>query len=384
MEKKIFEKIYIAGVALILLLPVLTINRDPDAISEKENRPLTGLPKIIRDGSINKNLPTDIESYLDDRIGFRDLLISANALLQYHVFGRMEDGTRYRLGPDGEFNIVENDMVETYQHANLFSDEELAEITSDFKSISDGLKTKDCEFYYMQCWDKQSIYPEYFPDSVLQYGDISRTDQVLTSLAENTDVNVIPLKDKFISEKPNYEVYSKYGDPVHWTPRGALIGYAETMNAINEGRDEPFKVLTDDDFNITMTDQGMSFYGGVKRSNISESFERKETHAVMNEDYDEEHEAFDGYRTYHFTNENAGNDTKVLIICNSFIVNYLKEDFAESFGDTLVVWHDVNKKLPAWIEDYNPDIVIYEMVERYVEYKQLHKAGKAMRKAYDK
>ncbi len=384
MDKKLIDKLYIAGVALMLILPVLAINRNPDAISEKENRPLTELPKIVKEGSINKEITTDIENYINDRIGFRDILISANALLQYHVFGRMEDGTRYRLGPDGEFNIIENDMVETYQHMNLFSEEEVAEITSDFKTLSDTLADKGCKFYYMQCWDKQSIYPEYFPNSVLQYGDVSRTDQVLTSLADSTDVKVIPLKEKFISEKSNYEVYSKYGDPVHWTPRGALIGYTEVMNALNEDSDTPFKVLTDDDFNITMTDQGMGFYGGVKRSNFSEAFKIKAPHAVMDENYDEEHEAFDGYRTYHFVNKDAGNDKKVLIICNSFIVNYLKEDFAESFGDTLVVWHDVNKKLPKWIDDYNPDIVIYEMVERYVAYDQLHKAAKAMRKAAKK
>ncbi|WP_026509083.1 alginate O-acetyltransferase AlgX-related protein [Butyrivibrio sp. LC3010] len=380
MSSKILKKIYICGFAIMLLLPLIFINRDENAISEQENRTLSGFPKLRKDGGFNKELPTDIENYLNDRLGFRDQIISLNALMQYHVFGRMENGKRYRLGPDGEFNIIENDMVETYQHFNLFSDEELDRIAWDFQTVSDYLKDRDCEFYYMQCWDKQTIYPEYFPTSVNQYGDYSRTDQFLETLETRTDVPVISLKEDFITNKGNYEVYSKYGDPVHWTQRGAFIGYTKVMEKLNENRTDKFSILTEPDFDITMTDQGMSFYGGVRRENISEDFKRKATHAVMDEDYDEEHEEFEGLKTYHFVNDNAGNDCKVMIVGNSFIVNFLKEDFAESFGETLVVWNDLGKKFDSWVECYDPDIVIFEMVERYAAYDKVHKAAKKISK----
>jgi hypothetical protein len=175
------------------------------------------------------------------------------------------------------------------------------------------------------------------------------------------------------------EVYSKYGDPVHWTPRGSIIGYADVMDALNEGRQEPFKVLTDDDFDITMTDQGMYFFGGVHRSNISENFERKTTSAVFDEGYGAANEAFDGYKTYHFINEAAGNDKKLMIIGNSFIVNYLKEDFAESFGETLMIWNDVDENFSDWVDTYQPDIVIYEMVERYAAYGNVNRCAKTLR-----
>ncbi len=373
MKKQITEKIYIALFFLMLISPFVMINRDQDAISEQENRPLTTRPEIIKSSGFNKNITADIESYLDDRVGFRDQLISANALMQYHIFSRMENGSRYRLGPEGEFHIIENDMIETYQHLNLFSENKLDKYTESFQTLSDYLKDRDCEFYYMQCWDKQSIYPEYFPKSVIQYGDISRTDQIITSLEERTDINLIPLKNIFIDNKTDYEVYSKYGDPVHWTERGAFIGYTELMSKLNETHD--FHTLTEDDFNITTMDQGMSFYGGVKRSNYSEHFERKESNAVLDEDYGAEHKAFDGVTIYHYTNELAGNDTKVMIVGNSFIVNYLMEDLAESFGDMLMVWEDIDPEFISWVEEYDPDIVIFEMVERYAAYSKLKKTA---------
>ena len=377
MDNSRIKKIYIFLFMAMLTIPPVLINRDPDAISEQENRPLASVPSLVKNGKINTGIASDIESYLDDRIGLRKILISANGLLQYHVFGRMENGSRYRLGPDGEFNIIENSMIETYQHFNLFDDEKLEKNVDSFQTVSDYLEARNCEFYYMQCWDKQSIYPEYFPTSVIQYGDISRTDQLITALQEKTDLNIIPLKNVFIENKTDYEVYSKYGDPVHWTQRGAFIGYTELMKELNKNHD--FKVLKEDDFDITITDQGMSFYGGVKRSNYSEDFKLKNASAVPDENYLDEHEVFDGIKVYHYTNDNAGNDTRVMIVGNSFIVNYLMEDLAESFGDMLMVWNDIGENFPEWVDEYQPDIVIFEMVERYASYGKLNKAAKTIK-----
>ena len=377
MKKNLINKIYIGIFFAILVVPLLAINRDSEDISEQENRPLSALPQLFKNGSINKNITTDIENYLNDRIGFRDALISANALMQYHIFDRMENGKRYRLGPDGEFHIIENSMLEDYQHLNLFSDEKLAKHVDSFETVKDYLEKRNCEFYYMQCWDKQSIYPEYFPRSVNQYGDISRTDQLLEALGSRTDIDVIPLKQTLIDGKDDYEVYSKYGDPVHWTQRGAFLSYNDVMDTLNKKHD--FKVLGEDDFDITITDQGMSFYGGVRRSNFSEDFKLKNANAVLDENYKNEHEVFGDTKIYHFTNDAAGNDTRVMIVGNSFIVNYLKEDFAESFGDMLMVWNDIGEDFPSWVEEYDPDIVIFEMVERYASYGKLDKAAKKIK-----
>ena len=41
---------------------------------------------------------------------------------------------------------------------------------------ADFLKERGIQLYYVQCWDRQSIYPEFFPNHILQYGNVSRTD----------------------------------------------------------------------------------------------------------------------------------------------------------------------------------------------------------------
>ena len=353
------------------MIPLIFVNTDEDAISEQENRPLTQFPEIFVYDDLNMNYPVVMDNYLNDRIGFRDELIMINALIQYHVFGRMENGDRYRLGPDGEFNIIEDGVVETYQHLNLYSDAEVDNIVASFQKVDDYLKDKDIDFYYMMCYDKGSIYPEYFPDSVIQYGDISRTDQVINALTDNSSVTVVPVKENFLSQKSNYELYSKYGDPVHWTQLGAFYGYSLLMNTINQNESgKEYPVLNEEDFEISLTDQGMSFYFGVSRENISEEFVLKNISNVLCPNASDYYPSFEGYNTYYYTNENVSDDTKCLVICNSFFINYLRDMISESFSETMFVW-GIDPNIDKWIADYDPDIVIYESAERYESFENI-------------
>ena len=380
MNNKVLEKIYIAGFMLMLVVPLLMLNRDEDAVSMKENRPLAHRPSIrTSEGGFNMAFPSRVEEYLNDRIGLRDQLILLNGKMQYHVFGRMEDGSRYRLGPEGEFNIIEGDMVETYQHKNLFDDAELAEITDSMVTVNDFVKSRGCDFYFVDCYDKQTVYPEYFPDSVRQYGEKSRTDQFMDALKEDTDINVIDLRDSFFPIKDSVELYSKYGDPVHWTPRGAFVGYTAIMNAINTGREDAFKVLGEEDFNITTTEQGMEFYGGVSHTNLSEAFELKSNDSVRIEDCTAVYPFVEGLGTYYYQNDKCGNDTRILILGNSFIYNYIIDYFAESFGETLMIKSGISEDIGQWIDEYDPDIVLYEVAERYTNYGNIVDVAKALK-----
>ena len=63
-------------------------------------------------------------------------------------------------------------------------------------------------------------------------------------------------------------------------------------------------------------------------------------------------------------NKDAGNDTRLLLMCDSYINSFIVEDFAESFSEVWLVWGDYTKDLDKVIELYNPDIVIYECAER--------------------
>lgn len=370
MKNKAYYIIYITGFFLILLLPLAFINTDKDAVSLKENRPLTAFPDLFIYDDLNTNYTLVLEDYINDRIGFRDEMISFNGQLQYLVFGHMENGDRYRLGPGGEFNIIENDMLATYQNKNLFTNEELKEVIDSMNRLDAFVSSSGAQLYYVECYDKQSVYPEYFPDSVLKYGDISRTDQFMHALKSDTSIPVIDFMPLYLDNKESYEIYSPYGDPVHWTQRGAFMSYTMIMDTINQYNGGQFKILTEEDYDITMAEHGMRFYDGVFHSNISEDFVLKEPFAKLS-DITSEYPDYTGPGDHYYTCSASGNDIKLMIIGNSFMVNYIADDLAESFGETLMIWSALNEDYTKWIESYKPDIVIYENAERYTDYDEI-------------
>jgi len=370
--KRVISFCYIVGFMLMITVPLLLTNRDGEAISEKELRPLAKRPPLMVDGKFNEKLFSRIDDYFDDRIGFRDELIILNARLQFYMFGRLENPEKYRLGPNGEANIIERDVVQTFQHKNLMSNEELDNIAESFTKINNYLESRNCKYFYVTCYDKESIYPEYFPNSVNQYGDVSRTDQFIDRLKAKSDVNVIDIKPAFLNLRDEYELYAPKGDPVHWTPRGGYLGYKEIMKAFNAVCGEDYYVLSEDDFDINITDQGWYFYGGLKLENYSEDFVLKEPKAKLVNNVSYYYDLPYTENIYLYRNENAGNDSRLLIMGNSYTVGYILPYFAESFGEVLWLHRsDCKDYFRECIECYNPDILLSQTAERYISYSEM-------------
>ncbi len=359
------NRIYCIVFMLFMIIPLLLMNREEGAQAVNENRPLAYRPNFhTSEGEWNLEYTSQLDHYLDDRIGFRYQLVASNAWVQYYLFDRMENQNKYALGRNGEFFNIEDNTLPEYQHANLYSDDQLEIIANAFQSVSDSLSERNIQFYYMQCWSKETLYPEYFPATVMQYGSMSATEQVVRKLESSTSVNLIPLIDEFRNQKSDYEIYSKWGDPVHWTPRGALLGYQLMMNEINKHNQGVYKVLSEDDFIITNTDQGAVYFGGIHHVNYSENFELCD-HNADAKDTTELSDVFTDKRCFWFTNPNVQNNTKILILGNSFIANYILEDIAQSFSETLFVWEGLGESAKAMIDAYEPDIVLAENTQRY-------------------
>lgn len=134
--------------------------------SVAENRMLHGIAKIFKyDGSFNKEVLNEFSGWIDDNIGFRSEVVALNAKIQFYIFDRFTHYSNLSLGPKGEVNSTPDSQILEYQHLNLKSEEELNEIANGFQTISDYLKNKDIQYYYMQCYEKYSIYPEHMPQA---------------------------------------------------------------------------------------------------------------------------------------------------------------------------------------------------------------------------
>lgn len=363
MINKISKIVFIALFLAMLAIPLLTTNLKKDVVSADENRKLAPFPDIYTEnGQLNKDFNIQFETWINDNIGFRSRMVIANAKLQYYLFDVLSNNTDLYLGPEGEFNYATEDMLLDYQHLNLKPDQILERIRKGFSCAKDYLDEKGIQMYYYQCWDKHSIYPESFPESVLQYGEKSKTDIVIETLKESTDVTVISPKAELIAAKEHFDTYSKWGDSTHWTQRGAFIGYQELMKAINNKNSGKYKVLQENDYNITETDQGVTLFGGIHKQCILENFELKNPQAYLT---NEKLSLYSDIPTHRFfTNDSVNNDTRLLILGDSYFNSFIVDDIAESFYETVIIWGDYCGNLGDIVDAYEPDIIVVENAER--------------------
>lgn len=281
MFNRISKRVFVILFFAMLIIPLATINLKRNTRSETENRKLAQFPDFYdEEGKRNINFNSQFETWVNDNIGFRSEMVATNAKLQYYLFRVLTHNDMY-LGPNGEFNYATKEMLADYQHLNLKSEQELSYLAEGFQYAKDYLSDKDIQMYYFQCWDKHSIYPEYFPKTVIQYGEKSKTDQIVKALIEKTDVNVISPKAELIAGKDNYESYSKWGDSSHWTQRGAFVGYQKLMGEINNNNNGIYKMLQENDYNITVKDQGVILSGGIHKVCLLEKFEIKNPQAYL-------------------------------------------------------------------------------------------------------
>lgn len=362
-KNSISEIIFISSFLIILFCPLIFLNTGKNNVSYNENRTLSAFPRFFIDGEINFNFTKEYETWFGDHMGLRKDLINANAWIQYTVFDKFLDTSDRYLGKNGDLIFATPAMIADYQHLNLRSSKEVEIIGDSYQKISNWLQNREIQFYYVQCYDKHSIYPEEFMDAVNQIGDISKTDQVIEYLEKNTTVNAISLKNILLQNKDMYTIFSHWGDPTHWTPRGAFIGYQYIMEQINQKNENRFRILSEEDYDIVIYDQGSVINDFIHEADEFEAFkiktplaEKLDTQIMGKWGEDKRHSAW--------VNPAAGNDTKVLLMCDSYTNSFIIEDFAESFHSTWLVWGDYTGELKEIVEMYQPDIVIYECAER--------------------
>lgn len=370
------KKVFVLVFMVIIFVPLLFTNQKEDTVSEAENRVLSNKPNLYIDNKLNGHFLADFDEWIQDNIGFRESIIKLEAQIQYHLFRQFSD-KNYRLNETGELNYIGQQVLANYQHLNLYSEEELAQIISAFKDVNNYLNNKNIQFYYMQCWDKQSIYPEYFPKSVNQYGSNSACDQVVNALKEQTDVYNINLKEALIASKNEYEVYSKWGDPTHWTRRGSYIGYLQLMNSINDHSDEQLKILQETDYNHSTEDVGQTLSGTIHFENYSEML------SLITDTSESTKDKFtidagDPRSTY-FTNEACKNNTRILILGDSYIHAYILRDISQSFHETILLWKWNMSDLKNLVEEYHPDIIVYEQAEREQSFSPIVNAAESLK-----
>ena len=381
MFKKITSALFIIGFFSLILVRLISTDFLGGKVSQDEQRKLAAMPSIVDKDGINREFTSQFESWICDNLGGRNDAVVLDERVLYKYFHSTPSRSNYKLGPGEVYNYATASIIKSYQHLDLKSEDSLKTIAKAYQYVYDYVKPQGTQMYYFQCWDKQSIYPEYFPDTIIQHGDISKTDQIVDTLTKRTDICVVSPKQALIDYKSEYPTYSKWGDPTHWTQRGAYIGYLELINAINANNNNKYKVLGEEDYDITVEDDGRVLYSTVKKVDMLEHFNIKEPKAKLS---DEEPKwlstwAKNSRRIYY--NDEVDNDDTLLIMGDSYFDGFLYDDLAESFHKVVQVWGTYSNNIKPVIDEYKPNIIIIENAERADRTSNMVKGAKKLKKA---
>ncbi len=353
---KAIKIIFICIFCAVIILPAALFNTEEPAVSEIDNRMLTGNPfKAVAERG--GDLTESIENYVNDRIGLRDEMILAYSVMNDRVFGLLTHPS-YVYGKDGYIFGKGTVLNASYSEFH----ETFVDMTA---SIQNYCLERGTPFLFVFEPSKPAIFPEYIEDGT-NY-DRKWVDEMFSALDERgiryVD-NTVTLKEK---TSEGEVVFNKKYDANHWNRLGAYYG---TLAALEElKRDFPsIYTIPFDELNIseeTVTSLLVSKFPINERVPVitfDSDFESGKTGIYSDElRLDPEFPDF-GY----FTSERRMEEgaPRVLVFQGSYMNGNGFDFFANAFGEYIYVYSYQNvTDFEYYYNLFDPDCVIFEAAE---------------------
>lgn len=219
-----------------------------ESIAVSETRAAAKFPNFQWDLKYFDEFPAKFESYYNDFFGFRESLISWNNQVMVTAFGTAPSS----LVILGKHPWLFFGGDEGYYLSPLFKPEELEQLKGVLEQRRDWLSAQGIQYIFLVAPNKQSIYSEYLPDSIQYASAKSRLDQLMDYLKQNSDLEVVDLREDFHKAKLSHQIYEK--TDTHWSELGAFYAYRAVMQRVSRKfpSTKPFDLF---DFKVAATNQ---------------------------------------------------------------------------------------------------------------------------------
>ena len=310
-----------------------------------------------------QSFPKEYEEYFNDNIPFRSKLIEVNSLIDYFIFNR-SPVSRVIRGEEGWLfynpNGTDGDPVADFTGSNIYTEEKMAECAANLTSVRDTLRQQGKTFVVMVAPNKATIYgEEYLPDNYIK-AEKTRADLLVDYLNQNTDLTVVYPKEDLLSAKnQNSEQLLYYKTDSHWNAVGAYIGTRSLLSTIN------ITLPNLNEVKITQSNECAGDLANMIALNKYLKYDNDysvENYTVVT-NVDIKYPFENNKQVIHHTT-NDKDERKLFLIHDSFaegLIPYLRTEFNE--------FHSVhiNFYKPEYLSEINPEIVVFEVAERYLD-----------------
>lgn len=121
----------------------------------------------------------------------------------------------------------DGEPIKDYMGINHFTQNELAEIAVRLTGVRDYFKERGIDFYIMVIPNKEIVYAENMPDTIVRVNEVSRGEQLASYIKEETDLVYVYPKQALCNAKSEHQVY--YTTDTHWNQKGAFVGMQELL-----------------------------------------------------------------------------------------------------------------------------------------------------------
>ncbi len=309
------------------------------------------------------------EKYFNKTFPFRQNLLSFNNYIHIKSFG-ISPVDRVTVGKNGWLYLKKlnerSDNVDYSVTIDKFSDEELKKWFQIFNERNNWLEKEGIYLLVVIVPNKSSIYSEFLPDNIRKLNRSVRTDQFVKYFNENSDIDVLDLRKDLNNLKDKKILYHKTDS--HWNHYGAWIGY----NAIVEHLAKIFTGISSIPYE--------KFPKKIRKRNSNSDlasmlalqksiYKEKGKRLFFPKGINISQKKINGFKYRKIKNSYSvckeGKLPKIVMIHDSFGLR-LKKYMSASSSEIIYLLDWGFNLFPEFIKQEKPEIVIYEIAERFL------------------
>lgn len=345
--------IYLPGIGMIL--------RPQEAASQKGREESRAMPKLTWRLSSIVSYPKDFGEYFRFNFGFRQTLIHWHTKFAGEALDQSSSPMVVE-GKQGWLFYGEPRTVDDYRGLLPFTPEQLQQWQQALEQRRDWLAAQGIPFLFVVCPDKHTIYPEYMPDRLNRVHDQTRLDQLMAYMKKHSTVEILDLRPTLWEWKTRYLCYQP--QETHWNGVGAFAGYQRIAKRLRQWYP---------DLRVLELDECVFYQRQNPDTDLLRLQGKEDTLTVMDgisptqpfeaRIWTDANDVRASGSTVLYSHRETAPIPRVLMICDSFST-YPMPFLAEHFADARYIWGGGDGFDPQDVLDWQPDIVIQELVER--------------------
>ena len=329
-----------------------------------ENRPLAPVPPLAEAVRAPTRFGPELAAHFRDAAPFRDHLIRANNRLRLALFGE-SPVPGVIVGRDGWLYYNLEHALDDYLNVMPLSEGDMAEMVRVQAARRDWLAARGIAYLIVFAPNKERVYPEHLPSGLRPLRPESRLSQIVPRLRA-AGIDVLDLREAVTAGKAAGRAYML--TDTHWNGYGGLLGASALVAALAK-RFPAMEPLDPATYDLVVTDRP----GGdlAEMLLLPDRWREPDVSARQRGaslarpaapgDYADPADHPERERVAYETDRK---DWPRAVFFHDSFARAMQAHAAQRFSRSVFLW--THAFSPEIIEKERPDVVVLEVVERYV------------------